>query len=69
MSVTNKLPSLLPRVGESHSVDDVVETGFQNLEEVVAGNATSALSLYEVLVELALHDAVESTDFLLLAKL
>src|SRR5215207_8292128 len=65
----DELPSLLPRVGESHSVDDIVEPGFQNLEEIVAGHASAPLGLDKVFVKLALHNTIEPTDLLLLAKL
>jgi hypothetical protein len=67
--MANKLPGLLPGVGESHAIDDVVETGFQNLEEIVARDAAATLGLHEVFVELTLHDAVEPSHLLLLAKL
>src|SRR5215212_440599 len=69
MPMADKLASLLPRVGESHPVDDVIESGFQNLQEIVAGHTAPALRLHEMLVELAFHDAVEPAHLLLLAKL
>ena len=69
MAVPHQLPGLPPRVSETHAIDDIVETGLQNLQEVITGDAATPLSLYKVLVELALHDAVEPAHFLLLAQL
>jgi hypothetical protein len=69
MAMAHQLPGLPPRVSEPHAIDDVVETGLKNLEEVVTGDAATPLSLYEVLVKLALHDAVEPAHLLLLAQL
>src|SRR5918994_2236155 len=69
MSMAHQLPGLPPRISKSHAIDDVVKTGFENLQEVVTGHATAPLGLYEVLVKLTLHDPVEPADLLLLAQL
>jgi hypothetical protein len=69
MPVAHKLARLLPRVRESHAVHDVIESRFQNLEEIVTRDAAATLRFDEVLVKLALHDAVEPAYLLLLTKL
>jgi len=69
MPVPDKLAGLLPRVGESHPVHNVVESGLQNLEEIVSSYSPATLGLHKVLMELALHDAVKPADLLFLAKL
>jgi hypothetical protein len=49
--------------------DDVVEPELEDAQEVLAGHAGAGLGLLEVVVELALQDAVDPADLLLLAKL
>ena len=42
MAVADELPGLLARIGEAHPVDDVVQPGLQNLQQVVTGHAAAA---------------------------
>src|SRR5690606_35053868 len=54
---------------EAHAVDDVVETRLQELQQVLAGIALLGRGLLVVVAELALQQAVDPLDLLLLAKL
>jgi hypothetical protein len=67
--MAHQLPGLAPRVSESHAIDNIVETGLENLQEIVTSNAATPLGFHKVLVELTLHDPVEPAYFLLLAQL
>src|SRR5690606_34541813 len=55
--------------GEAHAVDDVVQAGLQHLQEVLAGVALAGRRLLVIVAELALEQAVDALDLLLLAKL
>src|SRR5690606_32431971 len=54
---------------EAHAVDDVVQAGFQQLQQVLAGVALLRRGLLVVVAELALEQAVDALDLLLLAQL
>src|SRR5690606_38976912 len=54
---------------EAHAIDDVVQAGFEQLQEVLAGVALRSRGLLVVVAELALQQAVDALDLLLLAKL
>ena len=54
---------------EAHPVDDVVEAQLERAEQVLAGHAGAVLGAVEVVPELALEDAVDAADLLLLAQL
>src|SRR5664279_1886383 len=69
MGVANHLACLCPRHRETHPVHDVVETQLQLAEEVLAGDARTGTRLLEIALELALENAVDATDLLLLAQL
>src|SRR5215210_3026649 len=62
VTVADKLPRLLPRVGKAEAIDDIIESALENLEQVVAGNTTPAHRLIEVLAKLRLHHAVEAPN-------
>src|SRR5690606_7483189 len=55
--------------GEAHAVDDVVQAGLQHLQEVLAGVALAGGGLLVIVAELALQQAIDALDLLLLAKL
>src|SRR5215203_4041007 len=69
VTVSDELSSGLPGLGETHPVDDIVQPGLQDLEQVVTGHTTAAGSLNEVTMELTLKQAIEAADLLLLTKL
>src|SRR5690606_9208986 len=69
VAVHDQLPGLGARIGEAHAVDDVVETGLENLQEIVARHATTPNGLLVVLAKLRLENAVVPAHLLLLAKL
>jgi len=54
---------------EAHAIDDVVEAAFEQAQQVLARVALLARSLGVVRAELALEQAVDALDLLLLAKL
>src|SRR5207248_8058199 len=56
-------------VGEAQPEDHVVEPLLEVLEQVLAGLALGSRAAQVVAAELALEQAVEALDFLLLAKL
>src|SRR5450756_1714999 len=69
MGMANHLACLCPRDRETHPVHDVVETKLQLAEEVLAGDARTGTCLLEVTLKLALENAVDATDLLLLTQL
>jgi hypothetical protein len=54
---------------EAHAVDHVVETRLQQLQQVLAGVALLRRRLLVVVAELALQQAVDALDLLLLTQL
>src|SRR5690606_5707594 len=54
---------------ETHAVDDVVQAGLEELQQVLAGVALAGRRLLVIVAELALEQAVDALDLLLLAKL
>ena len=68
-AVRDQLTCLGAGGSQAHAVDDVVETGFQQLQQQFAGVAALAGSFGKVATELALQDAVHALDFLLLTQL
>ena len=69
VAVADELAGLGSRRREAHPVDDVVEAQLERAEEALAGHAGAVLGVVEVVPELALEDAVDAADLLLLAKL
>ena len=67
--VRHEMARLGARRGDPHPVDDVVEAQLERAKEVLAGDARAARRVHEVVVELALEDAVRAADLLLLAEL
>jgi hypothetical protein len=67
--VAHHLACLGSRHREAHAVDDVVEAKLQHSQQVLAGHARRRTGRLEVALELALEDAVDAADLLLLAKL
>ena len=65
----DELAGLGARRGDAHPVDDVVEAQLERAEQVLAGHAGTVLGVDEVVAELALEDAVDAADLLLLAQL
>src|SRR3546814_12343823 len=55
--------------GEAHAVDDVVQAGFEQLPQVLAGVALPGRGLLVVVAELALEQAADDVDLLLLPLL
>ncbi|MCY1406291.1 hypothetical protein D9M71_215530 [compost metagenome] len=54
---------------EAHAVYDVVQTAFQDLQQVLTSGALTAGCFLVVTTELTLQNAVDTTDFLLLTQL
>jgi len=54
---------------EAHAVDDVVQAPLEQLDQRVTRDALGAQRLVVVAAELALRDAVDALDLLLLAQL
>src|SRR2546430_13605472 len=54
---------------KSHTVDDVIQPRFQELQEIRAGRALVLRGHREIAAELPLEDAVGATQLLLLAQL
>src|SRR3984885_6133600 len=68
MTVTNDLPRLRQRAGETETIDDVVEPALQQHQQILAGDAVHPLSHREVRRELRFHQAVNALNLLLLAQ-
>ena len=69
MAVQHQLARLPARVGKPEPVHHVVEAHLEDTQQVLAGYAGLALGSHEVLVELALQDAVDIARLLLLFEL
>src|SRR6185312_9999119 len=69
VSVANQLASLRVIGGEPQTIDDVVETPLEELQQVLTGHALHADRLVVVPAELALGETVEALDLLLLTQL
>src|SRR4051794_26596059 len=69
VAVPHELAGGVAGRGEAGPVDDVVEAGLEDAQEVLAGPAGSAVGLLVVAAELLLEDAVDARGLLLLAHL
>jgi hypothetical protein len=69
MSVRHQLSSLGPRVSQAQPIHDVVEPHLEDAQQVFAGHAWLAFGGHEVLVELALEDAIDVSRLLLFLEL
>ena len=69
MTVIDELPRLRPILGEPKAENDVIQTGFQNLEQVQTSHTRLFISDTEIAAELPLQNAVHAADLLLRAKL
>ena len=67
--VRDELACLRAGHREAHAVDDVVQTRFEHAQQVLAGIALLARGLLVIRVELALEQAIDALDLLLLAQL
>src|SRR5688572_23716074 len=68
-AVRDQLARLRPGHGEAHAVDDVVEALLKHLQQGLAGVALAGGGLLVIAAELALEQAVDALDLLLLAQL
>src|SRR5512134_1344028 len=66
VAMAHQLAGLRPAARETHAVDDVVETGLEQPEEVLTGHAGARLGRLEVALEGALVDHVDAPHLLLL---
>src|SRR5204862_436962 len=69
VAVANELARLGVIARKTHPVDDVVEPTLEQLDQGVTGDAGHLEGLVVVATELALGDAVDALDLLLLAQL
>ena len=68
MAVGDELASAASGVGESEAEDDVIESGFEELEENFAGDATFIGGDVKVATKLAFEDAVLVAKLLFFAE-
>lgn len=68
MAVVDELAGLRAALGEAEEVNDAVETSLEELEEALAGDAALLLGGREDAAELALEQAVDEAEFLLLGE-
>src|SRR5687768_617093 len=69
MAVENDLTSCLTRRSKIEAIDHVIEAALEQLDEVITGNTAEACCLLVGVAELALKNAIEAADLLLLTKL
>src|SRR4029077_9161517 len=69
VAVPDELARLGPRGGEAEAIDDVVETGLEQPQQVLAGHPALPVRLLVVGAELRLEQAVVAAGLLLLAQL
>ena len=65
----HELTRLCPAAGDAETIDDVVETGFDEFHEFLTGDATTTGGLGVEFAELTLKDTVGIFGFLLFLKL
>ena len=68
-AVADQLTGLSPGVGEAEAVHDVVQTAFEESEQVRAGHALRHIGVDEVTVELLFQNAINATHLLLFTQL
>src|SRR5262249_5322904 len=68
VAVAHELPRLGAREGEAEAVNDAVEPRLEQAEHLLARPALPARRIEVILLELALDDAVDAADLLLLPK-
>src|SRR5260364_396442 len=64
-----KLPPFCARSPETHSIDHIIKTRFEQLQQQFAGVAAPALCVRKVTAELTFKQAIEPFNLLLLTKL
>src|SRR5712692_5486251 len=69
VAMEHELARLTARIGEAQPVDNVVEAHLEDAQQIFARDARHALGVHEMLVELALEDAVDVARLLLLFEL
>src|SRR5690606_15938574 len=68
VSVRHELAGSSAGVGKAEAVNDVIEAGFEKLQQDFAGHTTTIRSDVEVTAELALQNTVLKTELLLLGE-
>ena len=69
VAVGHELARVVAGRRDAEPEDHVIEPQLEDAEQVLARHAGAGLSVLEVVVELALQDAVDAADLLLLAQL
>ena len=69
MRVTDQLTGLGAAHGKAQTIDHVIQTGLQDRQQVITGDARLLVGHLEVVTELALQHAVIALGLLLLAQL
>lgn len=69
VAVAHELTRHPPGAGQAGTVDDVVQTGLEDAQQVLAGLAGLTVRLFVVAAELLLHHAVGEAGLLLLLQL
>jgi hypothetical protein len=67
--VPNQLPACAAGVGKAHSINDVVNSSFENADQVLTSNTFGPISFFETIGELAFQDTVDSPYFLFLSQM
>src|SRR5690625_3716472 len=67
--VRHHLTCFCARGSEPHSINDVVQTAFQQLQQVLTSGAFAPRSEFVIAVKLLFHDAVGAANLLLLPQL
>ncbi len=69
VTVQDKLTGRLTRRREVQAIHDVVQTAFEQFDQVLTGDATEARCFLERIAELRFEHPVQAADLLLLAEL
>ncbi|MNE31207.1 hypothetical protein D3C80_1247590 [compost metagenome] len=67
--VRNQLTGFSASSAVAHTVDDVVQTAFEQLQQVLTSSAFLAGRFFVITAELTLEHTVDTTNFLLLTQL
>ena len=69
MTMTNNLTGLTTGSGQTHTEDHIIQTAFQQNQQICAGYAIHLLCFVIVAAELTLQNAIDKLSFLFLSQL
>jgi len=69
MAVAYKLPCFFFGAAKAHSLNNIINPPFEELQQIFSGNAFHPFGLFKIAAELTLKNSIHPSDFLLLPQL